>query len=358
VHRDVTPSNVMLGIDGAVKLLDFGVAKTSGDALTGEGMLRGKVGYASPEVVEGSPHDARSDLFALGVMLHEMLTGQRLFAAESDARTLHLVQLAEVPLVSSLVPQLPAALESICHRLLARLPGDRFGTARELVEAIDPLVHELKTGPAQLAAVVAPLAEAARSARPSPALAPLAPTMTVATPSTATDVPERPRAGRWLAPAIGAAVLASAALAFALWPKPKAEPPAPVPVPVLETPPPTPPPEKKVEAPPVPPPPADEDVEIVTTPAGALVKTNAGKVLGTTPLHAHFPANARPASLSFEKKGFHPLLLPLSATASSVKASLRPKGGSSAAPDIAGGQVVDPFKQEPKESPAHRRNAR
>jgi serine/threonine protein kinase len=349
VHRDVTPSNVMLGADGAVKLLDFGVAKTSGDALTGEGMLRGKVGYAAPEVVEGSPHDARSDLFALGVMLHEMLTGRRLFAAESDARTLHLVHTAEVPLLSTLVPEVPAALESVCHRLLARLPGDRFGSARELVEAIDPLVFELKTGPAQLAAVVAPFVEAVKSARPSPAPAQLSPTMTVATPSAATDVPVRSSSKRWVAPAVGVAVLA-----FALWPKPKVEPPTPV----VETPPP----EKKAElAPPTPPPapPVDEELEIVTTPAGALVKTGEGKVLGTTPLRAHWPANARPTSLSFERKGFHPMAVPLPASATSLKLSLKPaKGTASAAPDIAGGQVVDPFKQETKESPARRRNAR
>ncbi|HUK63703.1 MAG TPA: hypothetical protein VLV15_10220, partial [Dongiaceae bacterium] len=292
-----------------------------------------------------------------GVMLHEMLTGQRLFAAENDARTLHLVHSAEVPLLSSLVPDVPAALEAICHRLLARLPGDRFGSAKELTDAIDPLVHELKTGPAQLTAVVAPLAEAARSARPPVSATPLAPTTTVATPSGATGLPARPRP--WVWPTLGGTALAAAALAFVLWPKPAVEPPAPVvelPLPV-EAPPPPP---EKVPEPVVAPPPVDEDFEVITTPAGAVVKTSDGKVLGTTPLHAHWPASARPTSLTFERKGLHPLTVPLSASATSLKLNLnaKPKSTASSAPDIAGGQVVDPFKQDATESPARRRNAR
>src|SRR5881394_3408460 len=93
IHRDVSPSNVMLGYDGSVKLLDFGVAKalSQSEELTRTGALKGKVGYMSPEAIEGEAElDGRTDIFAAGVVLYEMLTGRRLFRGHDDLKTIAL----------------------------------------------------------------------------------------------------------------------------------------------------------------------------------------------------------------------------------------------------------------------------
>jgi eukaryotic-like serine/threonine-protein kinase len=161
VHRDISPSNVLLGLDGSVKLLDFGIAKAAHDrSLTETGGFRGKIPYSAPEVVDGQAHEARSDLFALGVVLHELLTARKLFDAPSDIQTLGLVRAAAVRAPSELAPGVPATLDAICLKAVARLPGDRFESAQAMLSAIDPVVHELQTGPEQLAALVTKAAAA------------------------------------------------------------------------------------------------------------------------------------------------------------------------------------------------------
>ena len=93
VHRDVSPQNVLIGYEGEVKLIDFGIAKAAGKASkTQAGILKGKFGYMSPEQVRGLPIDRRSDIFAVGIILYEMLTGERLFVGESDFSTLEKVR--------------------------------------------------------------------------------------------------------------------------------------------------------------------------------------------------------------------------------------------------------------------------
>jgi serine/threonine-protein kinase len=127
VHRDVSPQNILVGFDGGVKVIDFGVAKAAGSASqTATGVLKGKYPYMSPEQANGQPVDGRSDLFALGVVLWEMLTGRRLFKGESDLMTLRLVRDCQVPPPSQLNPKLPPGVDELVLRALAPTPEARF----------------------------------------------------------------------------------------------------------------------------------------------------------------------------------------------------------------------------------------
>jgi serine/threonine protein kinase len=135
IHRDVSPSNLLLSWDGVVKLTDFGIAKLEAAAQTQAGALKGKIAYMSPEQALARPLDRRSDIYSLGVCAWELLTLGRLRSAPSELALLQSVQTAEVPRVSTVRP-IPAALESVLARALARSPDDRFATAREFGEAL------------------------------------------------------------------------------------------------------------------------------------------------------------------------------------------------------------------------------
>jgi serine/threonine protein kinase len=147
VHRDLKPSNVMLTKSGA-KLLDFGLAKFhatrhDGDvtaaitqSLSGEGMLTGTVPYMAPEQLEGREADARSDLFAFGAVLYEMVTGRRAFLGESQASVIAAILEHDPPPLSTLQPLTPAALDRIIKKCLAKDPEDRWQTARDLVDEL------------------------------------------------------------------------------------------------------------------------------------------------------------------------------------------------------------------------------
>ncbi|MGV3622314.1 MAG: serine/threonine protein kinase [Archangium sp.] len=135
VHRDVTPHNVLLSFDGAVKLTDFGIAKaTSGH--TSPGMLKGKFAYMSPEQSRGDPADARTDIFALGIGLWELLTGGRLFDGDSDLAVLRAVQESLIPPPSRMNPEVPAELSDIVMKALARPLPERFQSAFEFDKAL------------------------------------------------------------------------------------------------------------------------------------------------------------------------------------------------------------------------------
>ena len=146
IHRDVSPQNILVSYDGAVKITDFGIAKAEDRASkTQAGVLKGKFAYMSPEQVRGQPIDGRSDIFAVGILLYEMVTGERLFLGESDFSTLDKVRKAEVRPPSELNSDLPAALEAIILKALAREPGDRFGRGAELAEALEQFLIEDST---------------------------------------------------------------------------------------------------------------------------------------------------------------------------------------------------------------------
>jgi len=141
VHRDVSPANVLLGFDGSVKVIDFGIAEASIRARRRAGVLRGKFAYMSPEMVRGLPVDRRSDVFALGIVLHELLTGERLFAAPSELEVMEKVRAAAVPSPSTRNPAVAEALSGVVLRALARSPEDRFTWASELRDALVPWTH-------------------------------------------------------------------------------------------------------------------------------------------------------------------------------------------------------------------------
>jgi len=141
VHRDVSPANVLLGFDGSVKVIDFGIAEASIRVRRRAGVLRGKFAYMSPEMVRGLPVDPRSDVFALGIVLHELLTGERLFSAPSELEVMEKVRAVAVPSPSARNPAVAEALSGVVLRALARMPEDRFASAAELRDALVPWTH-------------------------------------------------------------------------------------------------------------------------------------------------------------------------------------------------------------------------
>lgn len=135
VHRDVSPHNVLLSWSGAVKVSDFGIAKARAATNASASVtIKGKPAYMSPEQINGSALDGRSDLFAVGVMLWQALTGQYLFAQGTTAETLARVLFADVAPPSSVVGGVPADLEAVTLRLLQRDPARRYQTAEDAID--------------------------------------------------------------------------------------------------------------------------------------------------------------------------------------------------------------------------------
>lgn len=140
VHRDVSPQNVMVSYDGAVKMMDFGIARTVDQMhLTRTGTVRGKFPYMAPEQAEQAPLDRRADVWSLGVVLWEMLTGQRLFHREREVDTIRAVLSAPVPPPNAIRSGIPREIEDITMRALQRDPARRFQSAHELAVALDNL---------------------------------------------------------------------------------------------------------------------------------------------------------------------------------------------------------------------------
>jgi serine/threonine protein kinase len=134
VHRDISPHNILIGTNGIVKLVDFGVAKAVGriSEATRAGQLKGKFGYMSPEQALGKGVDRRSDIFSLGIVLFELTTSRRLFRGEHDIETLRLVISGAIPRPTVIDPKYPPELERIVLKALERNVSARYQTAAEL----------------------------------------------------------------------------------------------------------------------------------------------------------------------------------------------------------------------------------
>ncbi len=152
VHRDVTPQNVMITRDGVAKLMDFGVAKTDARPATEAGAVKGTFGYMAPEQVRGHALDRRADVFALGVILHELTTGTRLYRG-SEIEVMQAIVEHDAPPPSSLVPDYPVDLEEIVTAALRRDPRARIASAADLALHLEHFAmrHGLLVGPRAIA---------------------------------------------------------------------------------------------------------------------------------------------------------------------------------------------------------------
>jgi WD40 repeat protein len=152
VHRDLKPENIMITPDGRIKVLDFGLARTDGASdvsdgatrthATEAGMVMGTLGYMSPEQAKGKRADRRSDVFALGCVLYEMVTGKRAFPGDSQAESLSAILRDDPPAMSLSGRQVPAVLESVVSRCLEKDPDQRFQSARDLAFTLQAVTVE------------------------------------------------------------------------------------------------------------------------------------------------------------------------------------------------------------------------
>jgi serine/threonine protein kinase len=160
VHRDVSPSNVLVSYDGAVKVVDFGIARGNQGKPTTQGGLKGKITYMSPEQCRADVVlDRRSDIYAIGTLLYELTVGRVPFTGETEYAVLNQIVNVDVPRPTVFVPTYPPALELILMRALARDPQHRYTTALELQGALEDFAHEnrLRVSPLVLARLMGSL---------------------------------------------------------------------------------------------------------------------------------------------------------------------------------------------------------
>lgn len=257
VHRDVSPTNILVSYEGVVKLVDFGIAKATTDRhQTRPSIRKGKIGYLSPEQCKGATIDARSDVFALGIVLHELLTCEKLYDGESEFAVMNQIVNRDAPPPSTLRPDIPAPLDDIVVKALQRDPAQRFGSALELQRALDRFAasNGISASTAGLAdtvlAVFGPRAlpweQPPSSAHPKEVETPPAAAARDAEETRIAAMPSLPetRAPRRRTPLFAAAVVAAGIVAtWAMWPT--QSPPPPIDAPQSETP--APPPEPTAE---------------------------------------------------------------------------------------------------------------
>jgi serine/threonine protein kinase len=142
VHRDVSPPNVLMTKHGEIKIVDFGLAKASSQLEKSEpGIIKGKFSYLSPEAALGKDVDHRTDIFAVGIILWEMLAGRRLFLGDTDFATVKLVQQAAIPPLTKINTKVTPELERIVGRALARDPAQRYQSTRDLAVALNDFLY-------------------------------------------------------------------------------------------------------------------------------------------------------------------------------------------------------------------------
>lgn len=142
VHRDVSPQNVLVGVDGVPRVLDFGVAKAAARVqVTRDGQMKGKLAYMAPEQLQAKGVDRRTDIFAAGIVLWEALTGRRLFDAEEASEVLRMILSEDIPPPSAVVPSIPRNIDATVMKALLRDPSKRYQTAREFAIALEEAMH-------------------------------------------------------------------------------------------------------------------------------------------------------------------------------------------------------------------------
>jgi len=233
VHRDLKPDNVMVTKDGFVKILDFGIAKlvgglTDGDAgpfrdLTETGFVVGTTSYMSPEQASGRPLDARSDQFALGLILYEMLTGRKAFDRPTVVQTLSAIIQEDPEPVERINPRVPAPLLWVLARLLAKEPEERYSSTRDLARELKqlrdnfPVIKDATLPRIPAAAVPAPAAVSAATAPAGPAATTATAASRAPRPTSSHAPAARPRRAREFLLLLGAGVAFFAAGAGAGW---------------------------------------------------------------------------------------------------------------------------------------------
>ncbi len=167
VHRDISPQNILVGLDGTARVSDFGVAKATAASATTSGALKGKLAYMAPEYLQGQRIDRRADVFAMGVVVWEALTGKRLFRGASEADTIHRVLFVDPKPVSAEAPELGTHFDAALATALAKKPEERFATARAFAAALEASAQGAGTlaSHPDVAAVVLDLAGVALEAR-------------------------------------------------------------------------------------------------------------------------------------------------------------------------------------------------
>lgn len=227
VHRDLKPANVMVNDEGWVKVLDFGLAKdvnaeaagehtiTSAD-ITKAGAVMGTPAYMSPEQISGRPLDHRTDIFSLGVVMHEMATRRRPFVGSSSAELISAILRDTPPLVTDLRPDLPAQLTQLIHRCMEKKPEDRVQTAREIGNLLREIAHKPPASGSRTVSFSGAGSEATVTSGLAPGVAVHSDSKTAAKSREATVPPEEPRAA-WKRPTLVALVFVVAIAGYFAW---------------------------------------------------------------------------------------------------------------------------------------------